>query len=127
MCILLLPTHVSSCPRETTPWSPSLYRVRIYERWPVLKSPQRQAFKRDCPDFFETLLGGSFREFNAAMIAGISIIIDPTARHAGQMREIVRSFMEHFGHGFDLKSDGFSKKEAAIVCSILPPSSASSA
>lgn len=38
---------------------------------------QRQAFKVDCPDFLETLLGGSFREFNVAMIAGISIIIDP--------------------------------------------------
>ena len=49
------------------------------------------------------------------MIAGISIIIDPNARHAGQMREIVKSFMDHFGNGFDLKSDGFSKKEAAIV------------
>jgi hypothetical protein len=24
---------------------------------------QRQAWKKDCPDFFETLLGSSFREF----------------------------------------------------------------
>ncbi|OCF45779.1 nuclear protein [Kwoniella heveanensis CBS 569] len=73
----------------------------------------RQAFKIDCPDFFETLLGGSFREFNAAMIAGISILIDPRAAHAGDMKQIVQSFMEQHPH--DPKADDFSQKEAAII------------
>ncbi|KIR54550.1 nuclear protein [Cryptococcus gattii Ru294] len=59
----------------------------------------RQAFKIDCPDFFETLLGSSFREFRAA--------------HSNDMRMIVQSFMEQHPH--DPKADDFSQKEAAII------------
>ncbi|WVR04770.1 hypothetical protein IAU60_001782 [Kwoniella sp. DSM 27419] len=73
----------------------------------------RQEFKVDCPDFFETLLGGSFREFNAAMIAGISNILDPRAPHAVDMKLIVQAFMEQHPH--DPKADEFSQKEAAII------------
>ncbi|WWC86725.1 uncharacterized protein L201_001603 [Kwoniella dendrophila CBS 6074] len=73
----------------------------------------RQMFKVDCPDFFETLLGGSFREFNAAMIAGISIIIDPRASRAPEMKQIIQSFMEQHPH--DPNADDFSQKEAAII------------
>nr|XP_019008291.1 uncharacterized protein I206_06846 [Kwoniella pini CBS 10737]OCF47072.1 hypothetical protein I206_06846 [Kwoniella pini CBS 10737] len=73
----------------------------------------RQMFKIDCPDFFETLLGGSFREFNVAMIAGISIIIDPRASRAAEMKQIIQSFMEQHPH--DPKMDDFSQKEAAII------------
>ncbi|WVQ69466.1 uncharacterized protein L199_007684 [Kwoniella botswanensis] len=73
----------------------------------------RQMFKVDCPDFFETLLGGSFREFNAAMIAGISIIIDPRAPRASEMKQIIQAFMEQHPH--DPKADDFSQKEAAII------------
>ncbi|WWC59664.1 uncharacterized protein I303_102226 [Kwoniella dejecticola CBS 10117] len=73
----------------------------------------RQMFKVDCPDFFETLLGGSFREFNVAMIAGISIIIDPRASRAAEMKQIIQSFMEQHPH--DPKMDDFSQKEAAII------------
>ncbi|WVQ79880.1 hypothetical protein IAT38_001980 [Cryptococcus sp. DSM 104549] len=73
----------------------------------------RQAFKIDCPDFFETLLGSSFREFNAAMIAGISMIIDPRSSHSKDMGLIVKSFMEQHPH--DPKADDFSQKEAAII------------
>ncbi|KAK8847577.1 hypothetical protein IAR55_005436 [Kwoniella newhampshirensis] len=76
----------------------------------------RQAFKVDVPDFFETLLGSSFREFNAAMIAGISLIIDPRAPHVNDMRQIVQSFMEQHPH--DPKADDFSQKEAAIIYTI---------
>ncbi|KAK4684431.1 hypothetical protein P7C73_g5751, partial [Tremellales sp. Uapishka_1] len=56
----------------------SLSRAACFEA-AVTDYKIRLAFKKDCPDFFETLLGGSFREFNAAMIAGISIIIDPAS------------------------------------------------
>ncbi|ODN79510.1 hypothetical protein L202_03476 [Cryptococcus amylolentus CBS 6039] len=59
----------------------------------------RQAFKIDCPDFFETLLGSSFREFRSS--------------HTNDMRQIVQSFMEHYPH--DPKADDFSQKEAAII------------
>ncbi|WVN89314.1 uncharacterized protein L203_104536 [Cryptococcus depauperatus CBS 7841] len=73
----------------------------------------RQAFKVDCPNFFETLLGSSFREFNAAMIAGISLIINPRASYSNDMRKIVQAFMEQHPH--DPKADDFSQKEAAII------------
>ncbi|EIW71030.1 hypothetical protein TREMEDRAFT_27559 [Tremella mesenterica DSM 1558] len=73
----------------------------------------RNAFKRDCPDFFETLLGGSFREFNAAMIAGISIILNPHGSQADDMRKIMKSFMDQYPH--DPKADDFSQKEVGII------------
>ena len=73
----------------------------------------RNAFKVDCPDFFETLLGGSFREFNSAMIAGISVIIDPSGPHADDMRALMKSFMEQ--HPTDPSADDFSQKEVGII------------
>jgi hypothetical protein len=93
-----------------------------------LADHQRQAFKRDVPDFFETLLGGSFRSFvsvssgrsgsaadeqNAAMIAGISIILNPQTPHAADMKEILRLFMEQ--HPLNPKADDFTQQEATIV------------
>nr|XP_019046958.1 hypothetical protein I302_03564 [Kwoniella bestiolae CBS 10118]OCF25888.1 hypothetical protein I302_03564 [Kwoniella bestiolae CBS 10118] len=59
----------------------------------------RQMFKVDCPDFFETLLGGSFREFRAP--------------RAAEMKQIIQAFMEQHPH--DPKADDFSQKEAAII------------
>ena len=47
------------------------------------------------------------------MIAGLSLILDPKNQHAGDMREIVQSFMEQHPH--DPAADEFSQKEAAIV------------
>ncbi|ORX34040.1 fungal-specific transcription factor domain-domain-containing protein [Kockovaella imperatae] len=79
----------------------------------VLDFKIREAFKKDVPDFFETLLGGSFREFNAAMIAGISEILDPRSPHAADMRAIIQNFLDHFPH--DETKDEFSQKEAGIV------------
>jgi len=38
---------------------------------------QRQAFKRDVPDFFETLLASSFREFvRDATLGGTGLIVE---------------------------------------------------
>lgn len=93
----------------------------------LVLSFQRQAFKRDVPDFFETLLGGSFRSFvshtcrlsfmltlqNAAMIAGISLIINPGTPHVADMKEILRLFMAQHPH--DPKADDFTQQEATIV------------
>ena len=65
------------------------------------------------PDFLETLLYSSFRAFNSAMIAGLSLILNPSNPHADDMRDIVQSFMEQHPH--DPAADEFSQKEAAIV------------
>jgi hypothetical protein len=50
---------------------------------------------------------------NAAVIAGISLLVDPTGRHASEMRQIVQEFMQEHPH--DPRADDFSQKEAAIV------------
>lgn len=65
------------------------------------------------PDFLETLLYSSFRAFNSAMIAGLSLILDPHNERASDMRDIVQSFMAQHPH--DPAADEFSQKEAAIV------------
>lgn len=50
---------------------------------------------------------------NAAMIAGISLIINPTTPYASDMKAIVRLFMEQHPH--DPKADDFTQQEATIV------------
>ncbi|KLT39784.1 hypothetical protein CC85DRAFT_250611 [Cutaneotrichosporon oleaginosum] len=73
----------------------------------------RQEFHKENPDFFETLLGGSFREFNCAMIAGINLLLEPHSPYASDMWKIMTNFTEH--HPYNPTSDGFSRREAAIV------------
>ncbi|BEJ12592.1 hypothetical protein CspHIS471_0210520 [Cutaneotrichosporon sp. HIS471] len=73
----------------------------------------RQAFHKENPDFFETLLGGSFREFNCAMIAGINLLLEPTSPYASDMWKIMTNFMEH--NPYSPNSDEFSRREAAII------------
>ncbi|BEI81893.1 hypothetical protein CcaverHIS002_0210530 [Cutaneotrichosporon cavernicola] len=74
---------------------------------------QRQAFHKENPDFFETLLGGSFREFNCAMIAGINLLLEPNSPYASDMWKIMTNFMEH--NPYSPNSDEFSRREAAII------------
>jgi hypothetical protein len=56
---------------------------------------------------------------NAAMIAGISLIINPGTPHAADMKEILRLFMAQHPH--DPKADDFTQQEATIVSEILFP------
>ena len=50
---------------------------------------------------------------NAAMIAGISLILNPQTPHAADMKEILRLFMEQ--HPLNPKADDFTQQEATIV------------
>jgi hypothetical protein len=50
---------------------------------------------------------------NVAMIAGISLLINPETPHASEMKEIMRLFMEQ--HPVDPTADDFSQQEATIV------------
>ena len=50
---------------------------------------------------------------NAAMIAGILLLVNPRTPHAHEMKEIVRLFKQE--HPYDPKADDFTQKEATIV------------
>ena len=60
----------------------------------------RQAFKQSAASSVEVLraLGGAYREFQAAMIAGIALMIDNSSLEASEMHEILDGFMrDHEG------------------------------
>lgn len=60
----------------------------------------RQAFKQSASSSVEVLraLGGAYREFQAAMIAGICLMIDNSGPEASDMHEILDGFMrDHEG------------------------------
>lgn len=60
----------------------------------------RQAFKQSAASSIEVLraLGGAYREFQAAMIAGIALMIDNSGLEASEMHEILDGFMrDHEG------------------------------
>jgi hypothetical protein len=59
------------------------------------------------------LIGIAAHVQNAAMIAGISMIIDPRGSHVADMRHILQDFMQEHPH--NPRADDFSQKEAAIV------------
>lgn len=52
---------------------------------------------------------------NVAMIAGISLIMNPQAPYATEMKDIIRLFMEQ--HPCDSAADDFTQQEATIVSS----------
>lgn len=55
---------------------------------------------------------------NVAMIAGISLLLNPQTPHAGEMKEIMRLFMEQ--HPVNPSADDFSQQEATIVGPTVP-------
>ncbi|TXT15682.1 hypothetical protein VHUM_00185 [Vanrija humicola] len=72
----------------------------------------RSHFRDDVPDFFETLRGGSLRQFMPAMIAGISILLEPSGEYADIHRQIVDRFLEDHDKN---RPDGYSREEVEIV------------
>jgi hypothetical protein len=81
----------------------------------------RQQFKHTMPPDVLRALGGAYREFQAAMIAGIGLILDPQSPDAPELHEILDGFLrEHEGlHEMDattrreMKIIEFLKKKAA--------------
>ncbi|KAL1413444.1 hypothetical protein Q8F55_001211 [Vanrija albida] len=76
---------------------------------------KRSHFRDDVPDFFETLRGGSLRQFMPAMVAGISLLLEPEGEYADIHRQIVDRFLgDHDKH----LPDGYSREEVEIVANL---------
>ncbi|KAG8791050.1 hypothetical protein FRC17_008805 [Serendipita sp. 399] len=73
----------------------------------------RQRFKKTMPADVLRALGGAYREFQAAMIAGIGLIIDPQSSDAPQLHEILDGFLrDHEGLH---EMDATTRREVKII------------
>ncbi|KAJ9111214.1 hypothetical protein QFC22_006589 [Naganishia vaughanmartiniae] len=75
----------------------------------------RQQFSNEHPGVHNAYFGGQFREFNAAMIAGISAIIFPRGEDAEEMRLISTTFLNQNPLDKQAHRDQASQKEVAII------------
>ncbi|KAJ9115857.1 hypothetical protein QFC22_004999 [Naganishia vaughanmartiniae] len=75
----------------------------------------RQQFRNEHPGVHNAYFGGQFREFNAAMIAGISAIIFPRGEDAEEMRLILTTFLNQNPLDKQAHRDQASQKEVAII------------
>ncbi|KAJ9108542.1 hypothetical protein QFC19_002258 [Naganishia cerealis] len=75
----------------------------------------RQQFRNEHPGVHNAYFGGQFREFNAAMIAGISAIIFPRGEDAEEMRLILTTFLDQNPLDKQAHRDQASQKEVAII------------
>ncbi|EJU06051.1 hypothetical protein DACRYDRAFT_45478, partial [Dacryopinax primogenitus] len=74
----------------------------------------RQLFKRSVSDSVMRSLGGGYREFQAAMTAGISLVLEPDGPESDAMRQIVDSFIqEHMIIGDEL--DETTRRELKVI------------
>lgn len=75
----------------------------------------RQAFKQSASSSVEVLraLGGAYREFQAAMIAGIALMIDNSGPEASEMHEILDGFIRDHEGMQDM--DPTTKRELKII------------
>jgi hypothetical protein len=73
----------------------------------------RQQFKRTMPPDVIRALGGAYREFQAAMIAGIGLILDPMSPDAAELHEILDGFLrDHEGLH---ETDATTRREMKII------------
>lgn len=75
----------------------------------------RRAFKQSASSSVDVLrvLGGAYREFQAAMIAGIALMIDNSGPEASEMHEILDGFMRDHEGMQDM--DPTTKRELKII------------
>ena len=75
----------------------------------------RQAFKQSAASNVEVLraLGGAYREFQAAMIAGIALMIDNSGLEANEMHEILDGFIRDHEEMQDM--DPTTRRELKII------------
>ena len=75
----------------------------------------RQAFKQSASSSVEVLraLGGAYREFQAAMIAGIALMIDNSGPEASEMHEILDGFIRD--HEVMQDMDPTTRRELKII------------
>lgn len=73
----------------------------------------RQHFKRTMPGDVLRALGGAYREFQAAMIAGIGLILDPSGADALEFHEILDAFLRD--HEGIHETDATTRRELKII------------
>ncbi|KAG8761465.1 hypothetical protein FRC14_003878 [Serendipita sp. 396] len=73
----------------------------------------RQRFKNTMPEDVLRALGGAYREFQAAMIAGIGLILDPQSSDAPQLHEMLDGFL-HDHEGLH-EMDATTRREVKII------------
>lgn len=73
----------------------------------------RQHFKRTMPSDVLRALGGAYREFQAAMIAGIGLILDSGGPDAGEFHEILDAFL--LDHDGIHETDATTRRELKII------------
>ncbi|CAG8743923.1 11289_t:CDS:1, partial [Acaulospora colombiana] len=73
----------------------------------------RQHFKQTMPADVIRALGGAYREFQAAMIAGIGLMLDPVSPDAAELHEILDGFLrDHEGLH---ETDATTRREMKII------------
>ncbi|ORY27664.1 fungal-specific transcription factor domain-domain-containing protein [Naematelia encephala] len=75
----------------------------------------RQDFQSEVPDFGIVPMTGQFKMFSAAMIAGISAIIDPRGTDSDQMRLILTTYLEQNPWSSVKNKDETTRKEVQII------------
>ena len=75
----------------------------------------RRDFAQEVSDQKASYLGGQFKTFNTAMIAGISAIIDPRGPDGDHMRQILATFLEQNPWHEAVNKDATTQKEVQIV------------
>ncbi|CAG7848690.1 SubName: Full=Uncharacterized protein {ECO:0000313/EMBL:CCA69088.1} [Serendipita indica DSM 11827] len=73
----------------------------------------RQQFKKTMPPDVIRALGGAYREFQAAMIAGIGLILDPQSADKHELHEVINGFLrDHEGLH---EMDATTRRELKII------------
>ncbi|CAE6394799.1 unnamed protein product [Rhizoctonia solani] len=73
----------------------------------------RQAFKATAHKTILDSLGGAYREFQAAMISGIALLIEPQGEESPARRRVLDTFIDQYGNGPE--ADSTTRRELAII------------
>lgn len=73
----------------------------------------RQAFKATTHKTILDSLGGAYREFQAAMISGIGLLIEPQSEESSARRRVLNTFIDQYGNNSDV--DSTTRRELAII------------
>ncbi|QRW16258.1 Fungal specific transcription factor domain [Rhizoctonia solani] len=73
----------------------------------------RQAFKATTHKTILDSLGGAYREFQAAMISGIALLIEPQSEESFARRRVLDTFINQYGSSSEV--DSTTRRELAII------------
>ncbi|KAJ5738134.1 hypothetical protein N7493_001289 [Penicillium malachiteum] len=113
--IMLHATPVVLVPIVERRVSPVAASVPLTQEIAHLDHLQRKKFRQHRAQQHDSIFTGTFREFNAAVIAGIAAIIFPHGQDAHTMRLIMRTFLERHPVNQRKTESKASQKEIAII------------